>query len=1019
MRPLTKPFIAVAVFSPLAVLFLGACSGESNDSTTTGNDVPVAYVKRPTGAFSNPTDSVNSADGGDLYVREKSSPSSPEVNITGSYTNGAGDVSDPEVSYDGTRLLFAMRCSAQSSPSCYNYRGAGIYDFSWNIWEYDLRTRQMRRLIDDSRVSRLGNDVDPAYLPGSKIVFTSTRQATTCNPQTSNSPQPPAAVQCAAAGSTPDAVGYLYTDEYEREPVTVLHVMNDDGTDIKQISFNQSHDRNPTVLDTGEIMYARWDHVGGRNQFSIFKINPDGTDYFVLYGAHSPGNSYLHPRPMPDGRVITSLMPLSGTREGGSLEIIDVANYSENNEPAEGVGVPNQLGRREGQFQASRLMNTGASDSEHTAMRGMGVSPLGRYTTPYPLFDGTNRVLVAYTPSQPVTENNAFVGTRTVEGAPQYGIWMLNMDRGTLSVVVPPQAGYLFSDPVAIQPRPEPAPKTGSGSVDPTLAGEGLGLLNVKSVYDTDGRGRMGSAVLAAGESIPQSGGRPDLNAMKNPANTTQYPSRVARFFRITKAVPTPAGLDRETIGEEEFEMQQIVGYGVIEPDGSMTARVPANTPVSITALDREGRGFTHHTNWIQARPGETRTCNGCHSPRRGAALNGTGVANNHPLATPGASESMSETRVNNNQAVDVLRRDPSYTDFWTGVYNTAFNTNTTPESDIAFSYDGASGLGGHGHAAVPSPVRARNDASCDAASWNPVNCAIVINYETHIQPIWDQHCVSCHNGAAPAGDLDLSDTRSAVMGRLVSYQELLVGDPIFCTNPASTTPPCTVGLPIITINEDGEIRIQREPSLVNAGNSRSSTLIERLYEQELLAAGTACGGSNCTNHAGMLNAAEKRLVSEWADIGAQYYNDPFDGSGNVRSARNALSRATFDTVIAPILLNNPTDPVPGAGCAGCHRAFGGNGTSTGPANPTFAPNRYVLTGNLEGDFNATASMVTDVCAPDNSYLLLRPRSTLSSNPPHPGTGTSGTGPAVLPQGTPMYDAIYNWINAARGASGC
>jgi len=1009
MRNLTKPFIAVAIFSPLAVLFLGACSGESNESATSGNDVSVAYVKRPTGAFSNPTDSVNSADGGDLYVREKSSPSSPEVNITGSYTNGAGDVSDPEVSYDGTKLLFAMRCSAQSSPSCYNYQGAGIYDYSWNIWEYDLRTRQMRRIIADSRVSRLGNDVDPAYLPGSKIVFTSTRQATTCNPQTSNSPQPPTAVQCAAAGSTPGAVGYRYTDEYEREPVTVLHVMNSDGTDIKQISFNQSHDRNPTVLATGEIMYARWDHVGGRNQFSIFKINPDGSDYFILYGAHSPGNSYLHPRPMPDGRVISSLMPLSGTREGGSLEIIDVANYSENDEPADGVGASNQVGRREGQFQATRLMNTGASESEHTAMRGMGVSPLGRYTTPYPLFDGSNRVLVAYTPSQPVTENNAFVGTRTVEGAPQYGIWMLNLDRGTLNVVVPPQAGYLFSDPVAIQPRPEPAPKSGSGFVDPGLASAGLGLLNVKSVYDTDGRGRMGSAVLATGETIPtipQSGGRPDLNIMKNPANA-QYGSRVARFFRITKAVPTPDGLEREAIGEEEFEMQQIVGYGVIEPDGSMTARVPANTPVSITALDREGRGFTHHTNWIQVRPGETRTCNGCHSPRRGAALNGTGVANNHPLATPNASESMSETRINNGQSVDSLRRDPSYTDFWTGVYNAAFNANTTPESDIVFSYDGASGLGGHGHAAIPSPVRARSGATCNASSWSPVNCAIVINYETHIQPIWNAHCVSCHSGTAPSAGLDLSDTRSAIFGRLNSYQELLVGDPVIGTN----------GLPVITIDEDGDIRIQREPAMVNAGNSRSSTLIERLYEQELLASGTVCTGGGCTNHAGMLNAAEKRLISEWVDIGAQYYNDPFDGSGNVRSASNALSRAVFDSTIRPILMNTVANG--GADCASCHRAFGGNGTSSGPANPAFSGNRFVLTGNAEGDFNATASMVTDVCAPDNSYLLMRPRSTLASTPPHPGTGLNGTGAAVLPQGSALYNTIRAWIDAARGASGC
>jgi hypothetical protein len=29
--------------------------------------------------------------------------------------------------------------------------------------------------------------------------------------------------------------------------------------------------------------------------------------------------------------------------------------------------------------------------------------------------------------------------------------------------------------------------------------------------------------------------------------------------------------------------------------------------------------------------------------------------------------------------------------------------------------------------------------------------------------------------------------------------------------------------------------------------------------------------------HEGYLNDAELRLISEWLDIGAQYYNDPFD----------------------------------------------------------------------------------------------------------------------------------------------
>jgi len=34
-----------------------------------------------------------------------------------------------------------------------------------------------------------------------------------------------------------------------------------------------------------------------------------------------------------------------------------------------------------------------------------------------------------------------------------------------------------------------------------------------------------------------------------------------------------------------------------------------------------------------------------------------------------------------------------------------------------------------------------------------------------------------------------------------------------------------------------------------------------------------AAGGQ----HAGWLSPSELRLVSEWLDIGAQYFNDPFD----------------------------------------------------------------------------------------------------------------------------------------------
>ena len=38
-----------------------------------------------------------------------------------------------------------------------------------------------------------------------------------------------------------------------------------------------------------------------------------------------------------------------------------------------------------------------------------------------------------------------------------------------------------------------------------------------------------------------------------------------------------------------------------------------------------------------------------------------------------------------------------------------------------------------------------------------------------------------------------------------------------------------------------------------------------------------ASGGT----HAGYLSGAELRLVAEWADLGAQYFNNPFDAPLN------------------------------------------------------------------------------------------------------------------------------------------
>ena len=962
--------IALGV-TAITMVFLGACTqgaGDSDSVTVEGN-VSIAYVKRPVSTLGNPTDSIMTGSGGDLYIRDKSSPSGTETNVTAAITQGQGDVSDPEVSFDGTKILFAMHRNGER----------------WGVWEYDTVSKSLRKISCDAAVA--GDDVDPAYLPDGRIVFVSDRQEGTKK-------------LMQAQGITP----YTYVDEYEREQVTALHVMNSDGSDCKQISFNQSHDRNPVVLSTGEIMYSRWDHVGGRNQFTIFKINPDGTNPFPLYGAHSPGNSYLHPREMADGRVLSTVMPLSRTREGGSLEIIDAAHYSDNDSHNDGgpTPPPNQLGQIAGQFQVAKLLFPNEDDAKVQSMRGGGVSDLGRYSTPYPLWDGTNRALVVFTPSQPVDQLNALGVMEEVEGPPKYGIYMLDLNAKTLRPVIPPQDNFYYSDPVPLQARAVPAPK-GNFIPDPSI-GVGMGLLDVNTVFDTDRLQRMGDSVLAAGESIPKASGRPNIAKIKKPGNS-EFDNRVPRFFRITKAVPTPAGLSREAIGETEFEMQQIVGYGVIEPDGSIRAKVPADTPILITALDKEGRAFTPHTNWIQAREGERRFCKGCHSsrltttnPSGGNFLNDPASVGDHPGGT--GTTTMAQTRGSLDATYASLKRDPAFSDYWTGQYNTRDSTSITPQAAITLGYN----------LLTTTPPTIKGPGTC-AGNWTK-DCSFAINFPDHVQPILTAKCASCHSGATPDAGLDLSNTLAGATGRVIGYDELLVGDPLLDAN----------GLPIITIDGDGDVRIERESAAVQEGSARSSRLIERIFEQMLKAAAVQstqrlfcrAGGSGCTtvtgttatwlDHSGYLNASEKRLVTEWADLGAQYFNDPFDGTGAVRSAAAVLSEAVFGCRVQPILQAN---------CASCHQPFGGNGSSSGAPNANFVANRFVLTGNAEADFSVTASMVTNLGAPDSSLLLLKPSNSTTSVPPapvHPDLPGAAVGTAVLPAGSTNYNMLRDWI---------
>jgi len=981
----------VTLGAALVVAGCGSGSSSTENTVTVNGDVPIAYAKRAVTLNMNPTDGTPTAPGGDLIIRERSSASAREINVTASITQGVGDVSDPEVSYDGKKIVFSMRCPTGNTATI---NGAPACTGHWNVWEYDtttggLASGSLRRITS----SASDDDVDPAYLPASRgFVFTSNRQT--------------------ATKSVVNGVTSFAVDEYERERVLNLHTMDVQGGAVKQISVNQSHDRNPVVRANGDIMFARWEHVGPRNRFAIFRAKPDGTDMFVLYGAQSPGNSFLHPREMDprgayNGKLVSSLMSLSGTREGGALMMIDAANYSEQNTPAN-RSVPQAGGQ------------TSATDRELN--QGRGLSMFGRVTTPFPLWDGTDRVLVSYRPCE-VTRNGDVIPCATLTQAeldrlssdrtmadeaadavqdnapPAYAVWMYDPKVQTWLIVAAPPTGFMYTDPVALQARTEPN-ATQPTVIDETLAAQGKALIEVRSVYDTDGLQRMGEPMVVAAD-LPAGCARgiaqtapidsadtrssvADLTKIKDPADPA-YHCAPARFVRATRAVAPMAGMTgmREAIGETEFEPQQILGYAAVEPDGSFKLEVPADTPLALSILDSKGRALQTHLNWIQVRPGERRTCDGCHSPRRGAALNSGVVVNAMPASIRTAlssqhrsGETMASLRTRLDPSALNLQPDQLYSDIW---------ADTARPGILA---------------RAPIAVRYSGNASAADDLATPAPTGGVINYPDHVAPIWARArgtngantCTTCH---ADPTKLDLRATFGG-SGRMVSYDELLIGDPVI--DPATGLPQTRLeeGVPVVVRNA-----ALVEPMAGGAdGIARSSRLTEILFG-ETLKAGAGARTAHPTppagapNHATLLNAAEKRLISEWMDLGGQYMNDP-SRSPNVRRVA-ALSEATFVANVLPVLRST---------CVGCHQPTGSSGAAQ--TGQSFLRNRFVLTGNPEGDYNVTLTMVGDTCNAASNPLLRRP-----STVPHPTGATAQTTPVLAPASA-GYTAISSWIS-----SGC
>ncbi|MGH8139412.1 MAG: hypothetical protein ACREVV_14655 [Steroidobacteraceae bacterium] len=875
--------------------WLAACSGNAHIDVANSQtadpatvDFPIFYIKRTIPPATDdlralreavlPTKTAMVIPKADLFKRDSASPSANETNITARVTGtDTYDVKDVDAALDGKSIVFAMRGPLtadmkQKDPP------------TWHLWEYVIATDTLRQVIPPALDPDSSNNVAPHYMPDGRIVFSSTAQR-----------------QSKAMLLDEGKPQFEAQDEDRNEPAFVLHVISADRSEFHQISFNPSHDRDSTVLMSGRILWSRWDHAPGRDAMSLYTSNPDGTDVQLYYGAnsHMTGSKnsvieFVQPREMQDGRILTLIRPYTDDDFGGDLVMIDGAQYVENTQ--------------------ALLTNAGLTGPAQTratpndVVTVPGPSPGGRFNAAYPLWDSSARILVSWTQCRLLDGMSAAIVPCTdarladpnvMTAPPLYSVWMFDPNQNTLLPVMAPVEGVMVTDVVAAQPRTLQnviLDKVPGLDLDQDLVTQNVGVLDIKSVYDFDG-------VDTATPSIP---------ALADPA-ATRAAQRPARFIRLEKPVSIPdkdvVDLAGAAFGASGF-MREIMGYAPVEPDGSVRIKVPANVAFQISVLDVNGRRITPvHNAWLQVRPGEVLACNGCHMPATaqkpyshgrdglfaaayaGAATSGTPFP--HTLGTflPQAGETMAQARARTSCTSDTPRckqMNPSVNVYYSDVWTDPGAAGRAKDVSFDYSYNNATQF------STPIPTKTSClDSPAGVSAW-AFNCRIVINYyrpsdEGNIQALWDRPrqtldpvtmavltdhtCTQagCHTTKAlppaavqvPAGQLNLTSTASDDEPlQPISYRHLL-----FPHNEQEVIMGALQDTP-------GPPDANGDPTTIPVGPFANAGSANGALSRAFL--GRFAPGSGST-HTGYLSPAELRLISEWLDIGAQFFNDPFD----------------------------------------------------------------------------------------------------------------------------------------------
>ncbi len=182
---------------------------------------------------------------------------------------------DPEVHFDGGRIVFSMRKNIKDD---------------YHIYEINADGTGLKQLTSAVGVA----DFDPLYVSDDSIVFSSTREPKFC--------------MC------------------NRHIMGNLFRMEADGANIHQIGKSTLHEGHGVLMPDGRIIYDRWEYVDRNfgDAQGLWIVNPDGTNHAIYWGNNtwSPG-AVIDARPIPAAQRVICVFSSCHDRPWGALAIVD------------------------------------------------------------------------------------------------------------------------------------------------------------------------------------------------------------------------------------------------------------------------------------------------------------------------------------------------------------------------------------------------------------------------------------------------------------------------------------------------------------------------------------------------------------------------------------------------------------------------------------------------------------------------------------------------------------------------